>query len=171
MAAITILTIHRPRRPQRCIIRYSFAVGRALGVGAATPTARAGGALHELSIAQEIYRASRAAVAGHGSGRLERVTVAVGELSAVEPDLLVFAWQALTQGGPDAAAALEVEWRPARQFCAACDADRPRSPGSWLRLCPQCGAPLAVSGGDELDVLQVTFLPDEAAGERGGAHG
>jgi hydrogenase nickel incorporation protein HypA/HybF len=136
----------------------------------AAPAGR-GGTLHELSIAQEIYRASRAAVAGHGPGRLETVMVAVGELSAVEPDLLVFAWQALTQGGPDAASALKVEWRPARQFCAGCNADQPRSPGSWLRLCPQCGMPLAVSGGDELDVLQVTFLPDEAAGEGGASHG
>ena len=121
--------------------------------------------MHELAIAQEIYRASRTAVAGHGPGRLETVTVAVGELSAVEPDLLVFAWQALTQDGPDAGSALQVEWRPARQFCAGCNADKPRSPGSWLRLCPQCGMPLAVSGGDELDVLRVTFLPDEAAVE------
>lgn len=128
---------------------------------------RPGGTLHELSIAQEIYRTSRAAVAGHGAGRLETVKVAVGELSAVEPDLLVFAWQALTQGGPDAASELNVEWRPARQFCAGCNADQPRSPGSWLRLCPQCGMALAVSGGDELDVLQVTFLPDEAAHEGG----
>ncbi len=132
---------------------------------------RPGGTLHELSIAQEIYRTSRAAVAGHGAGRLETVKVAVGELSAVEPDLLVFAWQALTQGGADAASELEVEWRPARQFCAGCNADQPRSPGTWLRLCPQCGMPLAVSGGDELDVLQVTFLPDEAAGEGGVSHG
>jgi hydrogenase nickel incorporation protein HypA/HybF len=134
------------------------------------PTA-AGGALHELSIAQEIYRTSRAAVAGHGAGRLEAVTVAVGELSAVEPDLLLFAWQALTEGGPDAQAELKVEWHPARQFCAACNADKPRSPGSWLRLCPQCGAPLAVTGGDELDVLRVTFLPDDAAGEGGVSDG
>ena len=127
--------------------------------------------MHELSIAQEIYRASRAAVAGHGAGHLETVSVAVGELSAVEPDLLVFAWHALTQGGPDAASRLEVEWRPARQFCTGCNADKPRSPGSWLRLCPECGMVLAVSGGDELDVLQVTFLPDETAGEGGVTHG
>ena len=120
--------------------------------------------MHELSIAEEIYRASRAAVAEHGSGRLERVTVAVGELAAIEPELLVFAWEALTQGGPDEGSALEVEWCRARQFCAACDAEKPRSDGSWLCLCPDCGRPLAVTGGTELDLLRVTFEPDEQKG-------
>jgi hydrogenase nickel incorporation protein HypA/HybF len=119
-----------------------------------------GGRLHELSIAQEIYRTSRAAVAAHGPGRLERVKVAVGELTAIEPDLLTFAWEALTADGRDAGSVLEVEWHPARQFCAACGADKPRSPGTWLRLCPTCGQLLQVSGGQELDVLQVAFLPD-----------
>ena len=118
-------------------------------------------------MAEEIYRASRAAVAGHGAGRLECVTVAVGELAAIEPDLLKFAWQALTEGGPDVGSTLEVEWHAAHQFCVACDADKPRSDGTWLRLCPDCGRPLNVTGGMELDLLHVTFLPDghEGAGE------
>lgn len=134
-----------------------------------------GRTLHELSIAQEIYRTSRAAVAAHGPGRLERVKVAVGELTAIEPDLLTFAWEALTGGGPDAGSLLEVEWHPARQFCAACNADKPRAQGTWLRLCPDCGQALQVSGGQELDVLQVAFLPDGAGGgeleEGKGGHG
>jgi hydrogenase nickel incorporation protein HypA/HybF len=124
--------------------------------------------VHELSIAHEIYRTCLDSMAAHGGGRLEWVRVAVGELSAVEPDLLGFAWEAVVAGGGDAGATIEVEWRPARQFCSACNADKPRSPGSWLRLCPDCGAALQVSGGDELDVLQVSFLPADA---REASHG
>jgi hydrogenase nickel incorporation protein HypA/HybF len=116
--------------------------------------------VHELSIAHEIYRTCRAAVAAHGEGRIESVKVAVGELSAVEPDLLVFAWEAVVAGGADAAARLDVEWRPASQHCPSCGEVAERAPGSWLRLCPACGQPLAVEGGDELDVLQVSFVPD-----------
>jgi hydrogenase nickel insertion protein HypA len=126
-----------------------------------------GGTVHEFSIAQEIHRTSKAAVAAHGPGRLERVTVAVGELTAVEPDLVAFAWQALTESGPDAGCVLEVEWRPARQFCVACNADKPRAERAWMRLCPDCDQPLQVSGGLELDVLQVVFLPDGAGPEEG----
>ena len=126
--------------------------------------------MHELSIAEEIYRVSRAAMAGHGNGRLERVTVAVGELAAIEPDLLSFAWEALTRGGPDAGSSLDVEWHAARQFCAGCASEKARSEGSWLRLCPDCGAPLAVTGGMELDVLRVTFEPDAGDGAGKGEH-
>ena len=57
--------------------------------------------MHELGIATEIYRVSRRAGDERGAGALERVKVAVGELSAVEPDLLRFAWEAVVRDGPD----------------------------------------------------------------------
>ena len=98
----------------------------------------------------------------HGPGRLENVKVAVGELSAIEPDLLKFGWEALTSGSPDEGSTLEVDWRPARQECAACGVIAERASGSWIPLCPRCGGPLSVEGGMELDLLQVTFTPAEA---------
>ncbi len=112
----------------------------------------------------DIYRTCRDAVAQHGPGRLEWVKVAIGELAAVEPDLLVFAWQSVTQDSPDAGARLEVEWRPARQFCAACGESLERLRGAWLNLCPSCGRVLAIEGGNELDVLSVGFLADREGG-------
>ena len=130
--------------------------------------------MHELSIVQEIYQMSRTAVAAHGAGRLERVRIAVGELTAIEPDLLTFAWEAVTAGGPDAGSALDVDWRPARQFCPTCTEEKPRAERAWLRVCPDCGSALEVDGGQELDLLQVVFMPDGDAepgeGERAG-HG
>ncbi len=118
--------------------------------------------MHEMGIAIEIYRASREAVSGHGPGRVERVRLAVGELAAVEPDLLSFAWEAVVAGGPDAQSRLEVEWRPARQLCSACGEVAERASGSWLRLCPQCELPLVVEGGDELDILEIVYEAEEA---------
>ncbi len=117
--------------------------------------------MHELSLAAEIHRLCRGRVDG-APARLERVRVAVGELSAVEPDLLRFAWEAVVGGGPDAAATLEIEWRPARQHCAACG-DAARAPGQWLFACPRCGGTLTVEGGMELDVVEFEYRP--AAGE------
>ncbi len=110
-----------------------------------------------MGIAIEVYRTCRDAVREHGGDRLHSVRLAVGELSAVEPDLLEFAWQAVVADGPDAQATLEIDFRRARQHCPLCVADAERSEGSWLRLCPRCGMPLEVSGGDELDVLEVSF--------------
>ena len=113
--------------------------------------------MHEMGLAVEIRRLARKAVAGRGPGRIEIVHIAVGELSAVEPDLLEFAWQAAVAGTEDAASKLEVDFRAARQTCQACGEIAGRAPGSWLRLCPRCGDALTVSGGDDLDVLRVVF--------------
>ncbi len=113
--------------------------------------------MHETGIAAEIYGVSRRAADANAGGRLLSVRVEVGELSAVEPDLLAFAWEAVTAGGPDAGARLVVEWRPARQTCEACGEVAERAPRSWLRLCPRCSGVLRIEGGDELDVRDVTF--------------
>ena len=113
--------------------------------------------MHEIGLAAEIYRIARAVADENGGGPLESVTVAVGDLAAVEPPLLEFAWRAAVEGGPDAGAGLVVEWERARQDCAACGEIAERAPGSWLRLCPACDEPLRVTGGDAMDVLRVVF--------------
>lgn len=121
--------------------------------------------MHELGIATEIYESCRAAVDREGRGRLLTVKVAVGELSAVEPDCIRFAWEAIVAAGPDAGCALEIDWRPARQFCSSCGEVKPRPETRWLRVCPECWQPLRIEGGDELDVLEVSFEPDGAPAE------
>jgi hydrogenase nickel incorporation protein HypA/HybF len=124
--------------------------------------------MHEMGLAADIHRIARGAADDHGGGALESVTVVVGELAAVEPDLLEFAWQAQVAGSEDAGSRLIVEWRRARQTCASCGDVPERAPGSWLRLCPRCGEALVVLGGDELEVRTVSFsdLPAAAAGEQ-----
>ena len=121
--------------------------------------------MHELGIAAEAHRLARAGLPD-GALRLTRVWLAVGELSGVEPDLLGFAWEAVTGGGPDAGCALEIEWCPARQVCDACGiaAERPR--GSWLDLCPRCAGALRIDGGQELDLVRLEADPAPAPLER-----
>jgi hydrogenase nickel incorporation protein HypA/HybF len=116
--------------------------------------------VHEMSIAVEIHRSCREAVEEHHGLCIERVLLAVGELSAVEPDLLRFAWEAVVADGPDAGAVLDVEWCPAVQFCTECDTHKERGEGRWLPTCPDCGQQLQVDGGTELDILELTFTTD-----------
>jgi hydrogenase nickel incorporation protein HypA/HybF len=113
--------------------------------------------MHELGIAHEIYRACRTAVEAQGGGRLEEAVVAVGELSALEPELLAFAWEAVTAGTADSASRLVVEWRPASQRCPGCGSEPEREARSWLALCPTCCGPLSIEGGRDLDLLRVSF--------------
>lgn len=120
--------------------------------------------MHEMGVAAEIHRIARESVAGRGAGRITRVRLAVGDLAAVEPELIAYAWDALVQGTPDEGAILDVDWRPARQTCPVCGDVPGRAPGSWLRLCPRCGGILRVTGGDDLDVLQVVFEEEEPEG-------
>ena len=117
-----------------------------------------------MGIAIEVYRACRETIEQHGGGVLKGARLAVGELSAVEPELLVFAWEAVIYESSDAGAELEVVWCPADQNCSNCGEVKERAEGSWLKLCPDCGLPLQISGGDELDVLDLSFEaedPDE----------
>jgi len=120
-----------------------------------------------MGIAVEVYRACRATVEAHGGGRLQQARLVVGELSAVEPELLVYAWEAVVEDGPDAGAELVIEWRPADQKCTNCGEAKDRASGSWMRLCPDCGMPLEVSGGDELDILDLSFEAEDIAAGKG----
>ena len=117
--------------------------------------------MHEMGIALEVYRQCREAVAEYGPGRLDTVHLAVGELSAVEPDLMSYAWEAVTIDTPDAASSLEVRWCPATQRCRTCGVIEDRVDGSWLRLCPGCSMPLEVTGGDELDIESIKYTTDD----------
>jgi hydrogenase nickel incorporation protein HypA/HybF len=116
--------------------------------------------MHELSIALSLYERCRALVDERGAGRLEGVRVAVGQLSSVEPDLLRFAWEAVTGAGSDVGAQLEIDWRPARLHCRTCHTDKPGTPDGWFVVCPDCGGALRVEGGTELDLLQLSFTDE-----------
>ncbi|MEO8053928.1 MAG: hydrogenase maturation nickel metallochaperone HypA [Acidobacteriota bacterium] len=114
-----------------------------------------------MGVAAEVRRIARASVADRGPGRITCVRLAVGDLAAIEPELLKYAWEALVQGTPEEGATLEVDWRPATQTCRVCGDLPGRAPGTWLRLCPRCDGVLAVTGGDDLDVLQVVFEEED----------
>jgi hydrogenase nickel incorporation protein HypA/HybF len=117
--------------------------------------------MHEMGVAAEVRRIARDSVADRGPGRITCVRLAVGDLAAIEPELLKYAWDALVQGTPEEGAHLEVDWRPAKQTCRTCGDLPGRAPGSWLRLCPRCDGVLRVTGGDELDVLSVVFEEED----------
>jgi len=126
--------------------------------------------VHELSVAEALVRACREGLALLGGARIESVRIAVGELSAVEPDLLSFAWEAVTAGTDDEGARLEIDYVPVRQVCASCGPVDDRQPGTWLRTCPFCDAPMRLSGGDELDVLDISFAPSPPPPDRAVPH-
>ena len=117
--------------------------------------------MHETGIAIELLRLCER----ERAGRVARcVRIAVGELASVDPELLRFAWDEVAAQGERVAPKLIIEYRPARQLCATCGEIAERQPGSWMRLCPRCGAALRVEGGDELDLLSIELDEERNAG-------
>ncbi len=110
--------------------------------------------MHETSIAFSILETAQRLA---GAGRLQSIRIAIGELAAVEPDLLQFAWEAVVAGSEHETSALEIEWHPARQFCPACLQEIEREPGNWFVHCPNCGQALQIEGGDELEILEISY--------------
>lgn len=120
--------------------------------------------MHEVSIAAGLLEAADRLLPP--GARLEEIYVAVGELSAVEPDLLMYAWEGLRADTPHAEAELHVEWRQARQYCPACQCEFPRPEHGWLDACPRCDSPLEIRGGYELDLLRLVYTePRDASAE------
>jgi len=107
-----------------------------------------------------LYERCREEVGKHGPGRLEKVSVQIGELTGIEPELLKFAWQAVLEGGTDAGCELKIDWRLAEQYCPTCRSKKARPGSSWVITCPDCESALHVQGGYELDLVEITFEPD-----------
>ena len=106
--------------------------------------------MHELAIAMGIVEAACEGAAG---GRVRRVTVEVGALTAVLPDALRFCFDAAARDTDAEGASLDIVEREAIADCRSCGAssrfDR------FTAVC-RCGsADLAWSSGRELRVVEL----------------
>ncbi len=118
--------------------------------------------MHEMGIVAEVLAAVTTAAESAGAVRVNRVRLTVGELTAVVPDSLQFAWEALAPGTPVEGAVLEVVETPARSRCVDCDLEFEHD--RFDRRCPACGSYLCeVLAGNELRIDDVDVdLPDQA---------
>jgi hydrogenase nickel incorporation protein HypA/HybF len=126
--------------------------------------------VHEMGIVSEVLVAVVAAAERAEATRINSVRVTVGELTAIVPDALQFAWEALTPGTLAESAVLEVIETSARSRCIECGTEFGHD--RWNRLCPSCGGfACEVLAGNELRVDDMDVdLPGEAS-DGGGADG
>jgi hydrogenase nickel incorporation protein HypA/HybF len=75
--------------------------------------------MHELGIAQEVV----ALVAKHAQGKVTRVVLEIGKLSAVLPDAVRFCFDLCSEGTAVAGAQLDIIEIPGRACCRACGAE------------------------------------------------
>lgn len=110
--------------------------------------------MHELSLAQGIVEIVTEAARSERFTRVTRVRVAVGALSAVEPDALRFGFEMASAGTVAEGAALAIEAPAGAGHCLACSSDV--SIEQRGDPCPKCGShQVMVNGGDDLRVIDL----------------
>jgi hydrogenase nickel incorporation protein HypA/HybF len=117
--------------------------------------------MHETSIAQRMVEVALDAAEKNGGGRVLALRLQLGELSGVEFDTLVFAFDVATRGPAAEKCRVEIERVPARLRCWTCGNERG---GALYDACPSCGS----AGGDilagrELRILSIDVDDGSAA--------
>jgi hydrogenase nickel incorporation protein HypA/HybF len=104
--------------------------------------------MHEYSLVQSLVGRVEAEAAKRGAVAIHRLTVRIGELSGVDPELFQTAYDTFREGTICAAAPLTLERVAATWSCPRCGARIAR--GAALR-CPTCDVPARLDeGGDAL---------------------
>jgi len=107
--------------------------------------------MHEFSIASNIVK-TLLSVAEEHKQEVVAATVAVGPMSMIVPELLTYAYQALTSGTPLAGSELHIQQVPITAVCNECGAET-ESYEPFVQ-CSECGSlSLKIKSGYELQLL------------------
>lgn len=105
--------------------------------------------MHELAVCNSLMSQVRATARQHGASSVGRITVRIGPLSGVEPDLLRHAFPIARGGAYTEEAELIIETTMIRIRCRVCGNENAAAANRML--CAACGAyNVAVCSGDEL---------------------
>jgi hydrogenase nickel incorporation protein HypA/HybF len=118
--------------------------------------------VHELSVCLALLRQVAQIAEDRGAESIERITIEVGPLSGVEPDLLAGAFSIARAGGCAAQAVLVIESTAVTIDCMNCGALSQAAPNRLV--CPACsGFITRLVAGDELRLRRVELRRPPAA--------
>ncbi len=104
--------------------------------------------MHEYSLVEALVRRVEAEARKRRAVAVHKLSVRVGELAGVDPDLFLTAYETFREGTLCAEAALALSRVPATWSCPACK--KPIARDAILR-CASCGEPARLDdGGDAL---------------------
>ena len=110
--------------------------------------------MHELSVCQALLRQVAEIAERRGASAVERITIAVGPLSGIEPELLASAFTILRGGSCAAQAQLSIESTMVSISCVACGMRSPAEPNRLV--CAACGGfRTRIITGDELGLRRL----------------
>jgi hydrogenase nickel incorporation protein HypA/HybF len=123
--------------------------------------------MHETSVCTALLDRVEAVALREG-GRVSGVSVRIGPLSGVEPQLLARAFRAVCEDRGLGAPRLSIEHAPVRVSCLVCGRESEGAPQQLT--CAACGAEdTRLVAGDELLLTGVDLLTPEAASGRAAA--
>lgn len=110
--------------------------------------------MHEMSLCESIVQTLEEQAALHSYKRVKAVWLEIGLLAAVEPEAMMFCFDAVTRGTLAENARLEIVNMPATAWCMACA--KSVAIENRFDSCPDCGShQMHVTGGDELRIKQM----------------
>jgi hydrogenase nickel incorporation protein HypA/HybF len=105
--------------------------------------------VHELSVCQALLRQVAEIATSRGASAVDRITIEVGPLSGIEPELLAGAFAILRAGSCAAQALLSIESTTVSIRCEGCGTQSAAEPNRLL--CAACGGfRTTLVAGDEL---------------------
>jgi len=119
--------------------------------------------MHEFSVCQGLLDQVGSIADQHGAQRVTAITLHIGALSGVEPELLQQAFSLARAGGVAAQATLIIDALPIRVSCQACGRESEALPNRLL--CGHCGDfHTRLISGDELLLARVEMdIPSPSA--------
>jgi len=113
--------------------------------------------VHELSLCEDLMQQVLAIADEHAAVRVASITLRLGPLSGVEPELLKNAFTISRAGTVAEEAELVMESQPVRVRCRQCGAESDATANNLL--CRACGAyETLLLSGDELILARVELL-------------
>lgn len=94
--------------------------------------------MHELAVCQALMDQVAAVAAREAARRVTAVTLQIGDLSGVEPQLLLDAWPIASAGSLAMGASLRIESVPLRVRCLDCGCETDASPNRLV--CGECSS-------------------------------
>ena len=120
--------------------------------------------MHELSVCLSLMQQIDAIVRERNAARVTRITLDVGPLSGVEPELLRNAYPLATAGTPAEHAELVMQTADVIVCCSQCNCETTVAPNKLL--CGSCGDfRTRLVSGDELTLLRVELEHEEGSAQ------
>lgn len=110
--------------------------------------------MHEMSLTEGVLRVLEEQAVAQNFVRVKTVWLEIGELSSVDPEALIFCFEAIRGGTLAEGARMEIIRIPGSALCMDCG--KQVHVDHRYAACPECGSEkLHVSGGDEMRIKEL----------------